>query len=43
MGRRLCDGGEPWWLWIDEEDNGGGWIRMMAVAVTETMVGYPLQ
>ncbi|GJW89511.1 hypothetical protein Tco_0164851, partial [Tanacetum coccineum] len=32
--RRLCDGGEPRQLWLDEEVSGDGWIRMMAAAET---------
>nr|GEY02057.1 hypothetical protein [Tanacetum cinerariifolium] len=32
--RRLCDGGEPRQLWLDEEVNDDSWIRMMAAAET---------
>ncbi|GKA94217.1 hypothetical protein Tco_0816203, partial [Tanacetum coccineum] len=31
---RLCDGGEPRQLWLDEEVSGDSWIRMMASAET---------
>nr|GEV67444.1 hypothetical protein [Tanacetum cinerariifolium] len=34
VGRRLCDEGEPRQLWLKEEVNGDGWIRMTTTAKT---------